>query len=108
MLYSAAHIMLVPSKIEIFGQVGLEANACGTPCIIFENTGATDYVKHKFNGYVAKYLDINDYANGINWILTDEERYKKLSTNASENAKKNFDDKIISEKVLKSYQNLIK
>ena len=69
----------MPSKIEVFGQISLEASACGTPSVIFENTGPEDWIKHKKNGYVAKYLDIEDYANGINWILEDQERYQNIS-----------------------------
>ncbi|MDA7572816.1 glycosyltransferase [Candidatus Pelagibacter sp.] len=107
-LYSAADIVLMPSKIEVFGQVGLEANSCGTPCIVFENTGPTDYTKHKENGYVSKYLDIRDYANGINWILDDENRYKELSNNCIENVKKNYNDELIVEKFIQKYLDLLK
>ena len=53
MLYSLSDILLMPSKIELFGQIGMEANACGTPCAIFENTGATDYVRHLKTGYIS-------------------------------------------------------
>jgi len=107
MLYSAADIMLMPSKIEAFGQIGLEANSCGTPCVIFENTGPEDYTKHKENGYIAKYLDVKDYAHGINWVLSDVERYKKLSYYCIENIKNNFNDEIIGKEIIKTYQTLI-
>ena len=106
-LYSAADILLMPSKIEVFGQVGLEANSCGTPCVIFENTGATDYTKHKENGYISKHLDINDYANGIIWILENVERYKKLSNNCIENIKNNYSDQLLGKKFIQTYQRLL-
>ena len=38
-LYSAADVMIVPSKIETFGQTATEAMACGTPVVAFNNTG---------------------------------------------------------------------
>jgi glycosyltransferase involved in cell wall biosynthesis len=107
-LYSAADVMLVPSKIEVFGQVGLEANSCGTPCVIFEDTGPTDYTEHKKNGYISKYLDIEDYAKGINWIIEDEKRYEELSNNCIDNIKKNFNDDLIVDKFIQKYQDLIK
>lgn len=108
LLYSAADIMLVPSKIEAFGQIGLEANSCGTPCVIFENTGPVDYTKHKENGYVAKYLDVKDYANGISWILDDEERFQKISNSCIDNVRNNYNDKLIGEKIIQTYEKLLK
>jgi len=29
----------------------------------------TDIIKRKFNGYLSKYMDQNDFNEGINWIL---------------------------------------
>ena len=97
----------MPSKIELFGQIGMEANACGTPCVIFNNTGATDYIEHMKNGYVAKHLDIEDYAKGINWLLEDETRYKEIAENCHKYISENFDDKIISKKFIELYKKII-
>ncbi len=107
MLYSLSTVVLMPSKIELFGQIGMEANACGTPCVIFDNTGATDYIEHKKNGYISKYLDIDDYANGINWLLSDESKYKEISINCHKHISENFDDKIITKKFIELYTKII-
>ncbi len=106
-LYSSADILLVPSMIEVFGQVGLEAQSCGTPCIIFENTGLEDFVKHKETGYVSKYNDIDDFSNGINWILERDDRYKEISSKGIKIAQENFDDDVIVKQFLKEYKNLL-
>ncbi len=103
MLYSLSDILLMPSKIELFGQIGMEASACGTPCIIFENTGATDYVKHLETGYISKYLDVEDFAKGINFLMSDEGSYKKISHNCREHILKNFNDEKISKKLIDIY-----
>ena len=39
MLYSAADITIVPSRIESFGQIASEPISCGTPAIAFDCTG---------------------------------------------------------------------
>ena len=106
MLYSLSDILLMPSKIELFGQIGMEANACGTPCAIFENTGATDYVRHLKTGYISKHLDIDDYANGINWLIEDQNQYKTISQNCREYICKNFSDEIISKKLIDIYSKI--
>ena len=107
LLYSSADVLLMPSKLEVFGQVGLEAQACGTPCVVFENTGLVDFVKHKQTGWVSKYLNINNYAEGINWILENEERYLSLVKKGVELVKENFDDNLIGKEFIKEYQKLI-
>ncbi len=106
-LYSIADILLMPSKIELFGQIGMEANACGTPAIIFENTGATDYIKHKHNGYISKYLDTADFKNGIDYILEDENKYQNMSDNCYKLIKDNFNDDIVSKKFINIYKQLL-
>ena len=67
-IYSASDILLTPSILEAFGQVAIEAASCGTPSIGFENTGLSDAIKHKQTGYLAKYLNKNDFDNGINFF----------------------------------------
>ena len=107
MLYSLSDLLLMPSKIEVFGQIGMEANACGTPCVIFENTGATDYVKHLETGYISKHLDVDDFAKGIDFLINDENKYKKISENCREHILENFNDKIISKKLIDIYSRII-
>jgi glycosyltransferase involved in cell wall biosynthesis len=106
-LYSSADILLVPSMIEVFGQVGLEAQACGTPCIVFENTGLIDFVKHKETGYVSKHNDIDDFFNGINWILEKDVRYREISAKGTKITKESFDDEVIVKQFIKEYKNLL-
>ena len=68
-LYSSADVMVVPSKMETLGQTAIESLACGTPVVAFNNTGLSDIISHKKNGYLAEFLNEQDLANGINWIL---------------------------------------
>lgn len=69
-LYSAADILVVPSRIESFGQVASEAQACGTPVVAFNSTGVADIVGHLNTGYLARYCDSSDFAHGIEYILS--------------------------------------
>jgi len=82
LVYSAADVMVVPSTQEAFGQTASEALACGTPVVAFDATGPRDIVAHRMNGYLARPFDAQDLANGIAWVLQDDERRKALSVNA--------------------------
>ena len=107
-LYSAADLLLVPSLMEAFGQVAIEAAACGTPSIAFKNTGVIDAIDHKNTGYLANYMDQKDFEEGIEWIL------KQLSTDKNfflnrcvEFTSKNFSSRIVAEKYFQIYKSIL-
>ena len=71
MLYSASDVLISASLYETFGQTLIEAQACGCLPISFGNSGQTDIIRHKENGYLAQYLSPISLAEGIVWTLTE-------------------------------------
>jgi glycosyltransferase involved in cell wall biosynthesis len=69
LLYSAADAVLVPSRLEAFGQTASEAHACGTPVVAFDIGGLPDIVEHGRTGYLAKPYDTDELAAGIEQVL---------------------------------------
>ena len=69
LLYSAADVTVVPSTLEAFGLVAQEATHCGSPCVVFKNTGLTSIIKNGKNGYLADYGSSKSLASGIKWCL---------------------------------------
>jgi glycosyltransferase involved in cell wall biosynthesis len=78
-IYNSANLMIVPSRLETFGQTASEALACGLPVVCFDTTGLKDIVDHKVNGYRAKAFDAVDLAEGIIWCLADKSHYSEMS-----------------------------
>ncbi|PLW98022.1 MAG: hypothetical protein C0593_06655 [Marinilabiliales bacterium] len=72
LLYSAADVMVVPSREEVFGQTVIEAMASGTPVVAFDNGGPADIIKHKVNGYLALPYSTESLQEGIEWILSQD------------------------------------
>ncbi len=68
-IYSMSDVFLVPSRLETFGQTALEALACGTPVVSFNNGGVLDVIPHMEFGYIADKESIPDFINGINFCL---------------------------------------
>jgi glycosyltransferase involved in cell wall biosynthesis len=68
-LYSAADLLVNPSRYEAFGQTASEAHACGTPVVAFDNSGLRDIIEHRQTGYLAHAFDTEDLAQGIEWVL---------------------------------------
>ncbi len=67
-IYSAADFTVVPSHYETFSLVVAESMLCGTPAIAFDNSATAEHIRHKRNGYIAHYPDIDDLKDGIEWM----------------------------------------
>lgn len=63
--YRDADVFAFPSRQETFGQTKLEALACGTPVIAFDETACAEGIEHGKNGYVASVDDIKNYSEGL-------------------------------------------
>jgi glycosyltransferase involved in cell wall biosynthesis len=67
--YSAADGFLFPSLEDNAPLTVGESLLCGTPVVTFPVGNVPDLVQHAETGYIARYLDIDDFAKGIEWIL---------------------------------------
>ncbi|MCI5196633.1 MAG: glycosyltransferase [Candidatus Electrothrix sp. AW5] len=105
--YSAADVFVAPSLMDAFGKTLAEAMSCGTPTVCFDATGPRDIVDNKRNGFRAKPFDPKDLAYGIQWVLEDEERYKKLSENARMKVEKHFDLPVIARQYKELYASIL-
>lgn len=107
LLYNAADVMVVPSRSENFPNVCLESMASGTPVVAFAIGGLLDQIKHKRNGYLARPYDVDDFANGIRWVLEDEERLRSLRYAARKRVETKFDLKAIVQRYNELYEEII-
>lgn len=105
-LYTAADVTVCPSFYETFGQTITEAMACGCPVVSFDNSGQTDIIDHKVNGYLAKYKDIEDLALGIQWVLDNVDK-QSLSNLCVKKVQENYTEKVVAEKYLSLYNSLL-
>ena len=106
-LYSACDVMIVPSKRENLSNAIMESLSCGTPVVCFDIGGNSDMVNHKINGYLAQPFDTLDLAQGIDWVLNNE-NYDELSQNAREKVVREFDYGIVAKKYINLYEEILK
>jgi glycosyltransferase involved in cell wall biosynthesis len=105
--YSAVDLMVVPSRQDNLPNTAVEAQACGTPVVSFDIGGLPDIIEHQKTGYLAKAFDTRDLANGIIWVL-EQNDYNKLGNNAREQAVEKFSEKKIAEAYVSIYKKLCK
>lgn len=99
LLYSAANLMIVPSRQDNLPNTVLESLASGTPVVAFNIGGMPDMIGHNESGYLANPFDAKDLADGIEMILNRQNQNDEMSTAARSRAEEKFS----VEKMAKGY-----
>ncbi|MEQ6390984.1 polysaccharide pyruvyl transferase family protein [Bacillaceae bacterium S4-13-58] len=98
---SAADLFILPSHIEGFGLVALEAMSCGTP-VVGTDVGGLTYLLDGEAGLKVEPKNPTSLAKGIRSLLHDPERQEILRTNGFKKAEENDQNQLIQE-ILKIY-----
>jgi glycosyltransferase involved in cell wall biosynthesis len=106
-LYAAADVFVAPSIQENLSNTVMEALACGTPCIAFDIGGMPDMIEHRRNGYLARPFDAADLAEGIRWILEDDQRRNELSARARQKVLDEFAMPVVARRHLELYRRIL-
>jgi len=101
-LYNIADVSVVPSRVEPFGLVAIEALACGTPVVATNAGGLPDFI----NESVGKLVPMDDSQALAEAIISELKNNTKKTKGkfAAEYAKKNYSWKKTLEKVIEIYQ----
>jgi len=106
MLYAAADVMVVPSRMENLPQTATEPLACGTPVVAFRIGGLPDIIEHQCNGYMAEPYSPHDLAAGIHWVLEHPDP-KQLGLNARSRAVEQYAGDRIAARYHELYRQVI-
>lgn len=106
-LYSAVDVMVVPSLQENLSNAIMESLACATPVVAFNIGGNSDMIEHLNNGYLAHPYESSDLAKGIEWVLH-VANYPTLCLNARAKVVREFDSKVVAEKYVELYKEILK
>ena len=69
--YASADIFVFPSTTDTFGNVILEAQACGLPVIVSDSGGPKELVEDGMNGLITRSRDVDDFTQAIRSLIAD-------------------------------------
>ena len=107
-IYSAADVMIVPSRQDNLPNTAVEAQACGTPVAAFNLGGLPDIVEHEKSGWLAPPFDVEAMAKGVLWMLQDAERIAMLSNQARALALERYSPAVVVQKYCKVYEEALR
>lgn len=102
--YARADLFLFPSMYDASSIVQIEAASQKTPCLFLEGAATTATIQDGKNGYLSSY-SVEEYANNIIKIISDDEKHQKIRENCYRDLYKNWDDTI--KEVYERYLKLI-
>ncbi|WP_294591019.1 glycosyltransferase [uncultured Bacteroides sp.] len=106
LLYNAVDVFVTPSLADNFPNTILESLSCGTPVVGFNVGGIPDLIKHQKTGYLAKYRDSQDLAQGMEWCLMHSQDETFLAEIRSF-VVKNFSAQVVLEKHLRLFNEIL-
>src|SRR6266481_3518078 len=80
--YASADVFVFPSTTDTFGNVILEAQACGLPVVVSDSGGPKELVEHEANGLITKSHDVRDFARAIRALVTDSALRERMGESA--------------------------
>jgi len=103
-VYSIAHVTIVPSKLEAFGQVAAESQACATPVISFDTSGLKDVVIDGQTGLLAEAFSPASLAEKIELMISlPDDQYQSLCSGARSHVIEHFSNAVIT----RQYESII-
>ena len=98
-LYACVDVFVTPSLSDNLPNTIMEAMSCGTPCVGFDVGGIPEMIDHKENGYVARYKDAQDLAEGIRYVIA-KENHARLSRAARNKVMLCYSEEAVANKYL--------
>lgn len=95
-LLCCADALLLPSELESFGLVALEAMSCEVPVVATNVGGLPEVIEHGVTGFLGKLGDVDEMADYTVEILKNPELRKKMGAEGRRRAVEMFDlDRIV-------------
>jgi glycosyltransferase involved in cell wall biosynthesis len=105
--FTAADVFVLPSDWEAYGLVLMEAQACGTPCVVSDRGGPKEVIAPGETGLVVPFGDEERWRTALLDLLTDDPLRRRMGRAARERAMTVFQWSAIIDQVEEVYRQVI-
>ncbi len=107
-LFNKSDIVVYPTAFpEPFGLVPVEAMACGTPVVVPDHGAFPEIIKETKGGLLFRPNDPYDLAKKIIMLMESKDKCEELSEDGLRNVREKFNAKLMAEKVLEVYDDML-
>ena len=107
LFYSALDVFAVPSRVETFGNVAMEAMACETPVIAYAAGGLTDVVADHETGLLEPEIgSVAGLVRMLQWMWKHPKERVSMGIACRQRVIENFSDSLMASRYTKLYHEL--
>ena len=108
LFYSALDVFAMPSRVETFGNVALEAMACETPVIAYAAGGLTDVVVDRETGLLEPEIgSVSGLARMLQWMWQHPKERVGMGMAGRQRVIGNFSDSLMASRYTNLYHELV-
>ena len=104
--YSAADLIVIPSREDNLPNVLLEAFACGRPVLSFKVGGLIDWIEPGYNGFLAEAINENALREKLEEFILNPDQFDNIKIRKF--AEDNFSQEVQAGRYLRLYNNVSK
>ena len=105
-IMKSASVIVLPSIMEAFGRVIIEAWACGVPVVAMNSTGPAELINNNIDGILVEPGNVKELANAIQRLASDSQLASGLS-NAGLERSRHFSITSHAENVVALYRRML-
>jgi len=106
-IYNASDLFLMPSKMEAFGMMAIEAMSCGVLPIVLDGTSLPIVVNSSNCGISTK-MDKNEYLKIVQYYVDHDKERSDRAKKCLEFARKNYNKDVYVDRIINVYKDAIK
>jgi glycosyltransferase involved in cell wall biosynthesis len=91
LVYSGADLFVLASENETFGQVIIEAMACGVPVVATGVGGIMEIITSGYNGFLVQHKNVADLESKMKDIITERRLIREFSQNGLATIREKFE-----------------
>jgi len=106
-VFTISDLVVVPSRLESFGLIAAEAQACGTPVVAYQTSGLLDIVEDGNTGELVEAFNEAKFVRAIRRLSDNPDILSRMGGQARERAHRLFSSRVVVSQHAAVYSDLL-